>query len=77
MAGEAVSLAPHLDMVDTDYTDYLAVMLLTTNGTLLLARIGDIINMNLATNNQRSGLEDYFTCITATMDKEKFTYEYK
>lgn len=77
MAGEVVPLAPHIEMVDTDYTDYLAVMLLTTNGTLLLARIADIINMNLASNSQSAGLEDYFSCITATVGGERFTYGYK
>lgn len=77
MAGDSVPLSPHLEMVDTDYTDYLAIMLLTTNGTLLLARIGNIIHMNLAADDRESELEDYFTCITAAVDKEKYTYEYR
>lgn len=76
MAGESLALSPHLDMVDTDYEDYIIMLLFFEPSSAVLARIGNVINMNLKAGEGK-GLSCYYTSITATCDGKEYSYEYR
>ena len=76
MAGNAVPLSPHLEMVETDYEDYLIMFLLMEPSRFVLGRIGDVINMNLKDQGNLT-LDKYYIKILAFQDGREYSYEYR
>lgn len=76
MAGNTTPISPHIEVVEVDYRDYLAIMLLMESPQMLLERIRSIICINLD-NQGKTPLNECFNAISVSCDQGEYYYAYR